>query len=708
MIPAVDLKFLHSPSSVAVIGASDDSDKIGGRPIAFMRRFGYRGTIFPVNPTRATVQGLHAYPNIASLPFVPDAVIVALPGQDAVNAVDECARLGVKGGVVMASGFSETGRAEDEERQRDLVARARAGGMRLVGPNSQGLANFGTGAILSFSTMFVEQEPLDGPIGIVSQSGAMCSVPYGLLRRRGLGVRYVHGTGNDADLGVGDLAAAVLADPEIRLLLLYLEDIRDCSSLECAARMAIERDVPIVAMMGGRSAGGRRAASSHTGALANEQRVVDAFFSRVGIWRARTLTGMVDTAALYLQDWRPRGRRLAIVSNSGAICVLAADAAADNDLSLATFQTQTTQALEEVLPPFATKVNPIDITAALLTDSSLFGKVLPILAADSGVDAAFIGIPVSGKGYDFPQFASDTAEFANKDNKPVVVAVPQARVADEFQAKGLVVFDDEASALTALGQYLHHRELRQRVREAAPLPPRNIWSGESRVLSEAAALTLLREAGIPSADVRLCTSAEEAEAAFADLGQVPTAVKGCPRESTHKSELGLVKLDLCTSLQVREAAQELLDLMERLGLEADGILVTPMVKGVREALIGAHVDSVFGPVILVGAGGKYVEALDDVRALIPPFTVDDAREAIQSLRVASLLAEVRGEPAADIEAWARAAVALGQLMIADPSLRSVDVNPLMIGAATGEPSFGALAVDAVVERFDPTVCCVPT
>lgn len=698
MIP-VALEYLHAPSSVAIIGASDDPDKIGGRPIAFMRRFGYRGTIMPVNPTRATVQGLEAYPDVESLPCIPDAVVVALPGEAAVDAVGTCAGLGVKGGVVMASGFGETGRPDDLARQHELVARARAGGMRLVGPNSQGLANFGTGAILSFSTMFVEQEPLDGPIGIVSQSGAMCSVPYGLLRRRGLGVRYVHGTGNDADLGVGDLAEAVLSDPEIRLLLLYLEDIRDPSALERAALLATARDVPIVAMMGGRSADGRRAASSHTGALANEQRVVDAFLSRVGIWRARSLAGMVDTAALYLQDWRPRGRRLTIVSNSGAICVLGADAAADNDLALTTFEPATSRALEAVLPAFATKTNPIDITAALLTDSTLFSKVLPILAADPGVDAAFIGIPVSGKGYDFPRFAADTAEFARRDNKPVVVAVPQAAVADAFREHGLVVFDDEGSALAALGQYLQHRELMQRVREAGPPAPRQTREGSTRVLSEADALALLRDGGIPSTQVTLCATATEAEAAFAALGGTPVAVKGCPREATHKSEIGLVALGLSTAEAVGRAARNMLTTMQNLGLEADGVLVAPMVSGVREGLIGAHVDPVFGPVVLVGAGGKYVEALDDVRALIPPFTVADAREAIESLRIAPLLAGVRGEPAADVDAWARAAVALAELMVAEPSLRSVDVNPLMVGAASGEPSFGAMAVDAVVEQL---------
>jgi acyl-CoA synthetase (NDP forming) len=697
MSPA-GLSYLHDPSSVAVIGASDDPDKIGGRPIAFMQRFGFKGTILPVNPSRSTVQGLTAYPDIASLPSVPDVVIVAIPGQAAVDAVDACAAAGVKGGVVMASGFGETGRADDLARQRDLVERARSRGMRLVGPNSQGLANFGSGTILSFSTMFVEQEPLDGPIAVVSQSGAMASVPYGLLRRRGLGVRYVHATGNDADLGVGDLAEAVLNDSEIRLVLLYLEDIRDPTGLERAAALALERQVPIVAMMGGRSADGRRAASSHTGALANEQRVVDAFLARTGIWRARSLSGMVDTAALYLQDWRPRGRRLAIVSNSGAICVLGADAAADNDLELSTFDRATTEALTEVLPAFATKTNPVDITAALLTDSSLFSKVLPILAADPQVDAAFIGIPVSGQGYDFPRFAADTAEFAQRDNKPVVVAVPQESVAAAFQAHGLVTFDDETSALAALGQYLRHHELMDNARANGALPSRAQREGTTTVLSEAESLAVLDEAGIPTARAILCSTADEAHEAFHRLGGRPVAVKGCPREATHKSELGLVRLRLTSADEAADATADMLRTMAELGLETDGVLVSPMVTGVIEGLIGAHVDPVFGPVVLVGAGGKYVEAMDDVQALIPPFSPADARSAIGRLRIAPLLAGVRGDPPADVEAWVDAALALSRLMLTDPTIRSVDVNPLMIGAAVGEPAFGALAVDAVVER----------
>lgn len=705
MMNGAALTFLHDPRSVAVVGASDDPDKIGGRPIRYLSDFGFSGSVFPVNPSRQKVQGLTAYPAIADLPEVPDVALIAVPGQSAVDAVTACARIGVHGCIVMASGFGETGDPEGQQQQDEMLAQARAASMRLVGPNSQGLANFATGAALGFSTMFIEQPPQDGPIAIISQSGAMCSVPYGLLRRRGLGVRYAHGTGNDLDVGVGDLAEAVLQDPDIRLLLLYLENIRDPGPLERAGRLALDRQIPVIALMGGRTADGKRAAQSHTGALANEQRVVNAFFERCGIWRARNVTELVAAAELYLQGWQTRGRRLAVVSNSGAVCVLAADAAADHGLVLSRFAKATTDALTEALPAFATKTNPIDVTAALLTDSSLFGKVLPVLAADHSVDACLIGIPVSGRGYDVPRFAADVAAFASGDDKPVVVSTPQPDVAAEFRRAGLTVFEDEASALGALAQLLRHHEL---MRQAGSFPPRDGArrhpAGPGRPLSEAEALRLLRTAGIATVDAALCTSPAQAAEAFEQLGGDPVAVKGCPVRATHKSELGLVKLNVTTAQGTAEAARELFQAMAMLDIAVAGVIVARMVDGRTEALIGAHVDPVFGPVVLVGAGGKYVEVTDDVQALLPPFGEAHVMDAIGRLHLAPLLDRVRGEPPADVAAWASAAVRLGELISSDHRIHSVDVNPLLLraratDAGTAETSGpGAVAVDAVIIR----------
>ena len=417
------------PKAIALIGASENPHKVGGRPLLYLQRFGFTGKIYPINPNRAEVQGLKAYADLQRLPEAPDLAIVMVAGDGAAAAVEECARRGVKVTICMASGFGETGEV-GAAAQRAMVASARAHGMRLIGPNSQGLVNFGTGTVASFSTMFLEAPPADGPVAIVSQSGAMSAVPYGLLRGRGIGVRHCHATGNDADVTVAEMARAVIEDEGVKLLLLYLEAIPDPAMLAAVAERARERQVPVVALKTGRTAAGQRAAKSHTGALANEDRVVEAYLRQHGIWRARDMAGLVSAAEMYLKGWRPEGRRLVAISNSGASCVMAADLAADIGLPLATFAQTTREALAAVLPGFATTSNPIDITAALLSNSRLFGDILPIVARDPAADLFLVALPVAGQGYDVDAFARDTAAFAAATGKPVAVATPQATVAE--------------------------------------------------------------------------------------------------------------------------------------------------------------------------------------------------------------------------------------------------------------------------------------
>lgn len=695
-----------------MVGASEDPDKIGGRPLRYLREFGYEGQVYPVNPRRPRVQGLAAYADLDSLPSIPDVVLISVPGQAAADAVQRAGELGARGCIVVASGFGETDDTEGQELQEMMVAAARGSKMRLVGPNSQGLADFSSGAVLGFSTMFIEQPPADGPVGIVSQSGAMCSVTYGLLRRQDVGVRYADASGNDADVHVGELAEAVLSDPEVRLLLLYLEDLRDPVPLERAARLALDRGVPIVALMGGRSSDGQRAARSHTGALANEHRVVDAFFERLGIWRARSVHELVASTSLYLQGWHPEGRKLTVVSNSGASCVLAADAAADHGLPLAVLAGETRARLEEVLPRFASKTNPIDVTAALLSDSSLVGKVLSSLAGDPDTDACYFAMPVAGRGYDVERFASDAARFAQETKKPFVVSTPQSSVAGAYRAAGVIVFEEEAAAVGALAQYLDHSErmanaahrtVRLGARRAdrpgarrAGDPPLE-RTGPARTLNEADSLDLLERLGIPVVAHVLCDDPKSAGEAFDGLGRVPVVLKGCTTSVTHKSEHGLVSLGLASRDEVEQAAAATLRRMEAGGMAIDGVLVAPMARGVAEVILGAHVDPVFGPVVMVGVGGTYVEALADVQLLLPPFDVDDVRRAVSRLAFAPVFEGVRGRPPADVDAWAAAAVQLGDVMAADGCpIESVDANPVMLGPRTAAGDGGAVVVDAVV------------
>ncbi len=413
------------------------------------------------------MQGIRCFPGLAALPETPDVAIVAVAGDRAVAAVDECAAAGVKLAIVMSSGFGESD-AEGKRKETAMAARARAKGMRVVGPNSQGLANFGTGAVASFSTMFIEAPPQDGPIGIISQSGAMSVIPYGLLRARGIGVRHSHATGNDCDVTVCELATVVAEDPALRLLMLYLEGIPDPWNLAEAARVARDRDLPVVVLKSGRSPAGQEAARSHTGSLASEDRLVDVFLRDHGILRVDTMADLVGAAELYLKGWRPRGRRLVAVSNSGAVCVLTADAASAAGMPMEPLSAATQAELQGILPGFATTTNPVDITAALLTNSSLLGAILPAIARDPAADAFLVGIPVAGAGYDVEAFARDSAGFAELTGKPLVVAAPQESVAARFKAQGLAVFPTESEAIRALSQFLAHAELREAARARPP------------------------------------------------------------------------------------------------------------------------------------------------------------------------------------------------------------------------------------------------
>ena len=368
------LKAALDPKSVAIIGASENPNKVGGRPVHYLDKFGFKGKIFPINPSRPEVQGYKCYKSLADLPEAPEMVIVAVAGDNAIGVVEDCAAHGVKIAVVMASGFGEVDAVEGKAKERRMVAAAQKTGMRIVGPNSQGLANFGTGAIASFSTMFMDMDRdangNSGHVAMLSQSGALSTVPVGFLRQRGIGVRHTHATGNDADITVGELAVAVAEDPEVKLLLLYLESIPDKKYLEELAAVALDRDLPIIALKSGRSEAGRAAAQSHTGALANEDRVVEAFFEHHGIWRAPDVRGLCEATELYLKGWKPQGRRLVAISNSGAVCVMTADAATNVGMPMAKLSAETDKKLKGILPSFATTTNPIDLTAALLSNGA--------------------------------------------------------------------------------------------------------------------------------------------------------------------------------------------------------------------------------------------------------------------------------------------------------------------------------------------------
>lgn len=692
------LQRAFTPQCIAVVGATEDRNKVGGRPLHYLQQFGFTGAVYPINPKRTVVQGLPAYPSLDSVPETPDVAIIAV-GQDTVaDVIDQCAARGVSTAIVMSSGFGETGSA-GITRQEALVAQARRLGIRLIGPNAQGVANFQSGAVMNFSTMFMEVAPRDGPIAIVSQSGAASVMPYAMLRERGVGVRYLVASGNDADASVSELALIAAADPEVRVVLMYIESLSDPAMLAEVARITAARGAAVIALKSGRSAHGAKAAASHTGAIVNDDVVVDAFFERHGIWRAQDVHGLVNAAELYLAIAPRPAERLVVMSHSGAVGVLCADAAESLGLPLAELGEPVIKALTGIMPTFATAQNPVDLTAGLLTKGGMYSETLGALSADPQADMFLVGVPVAGEGYDVPGMARDTASFATSSGKPTVVSAPQASVRQAFRDAGVPVFAHETDAINALHQWSRHGTLLRQaaarsalVSTAMRIP--NMPAGDAPLLSEADSLELLADAGIPTVPYRLCRSAAEAVSAWQALGP-EVVVKACSAQIPHKSEHGLVFLGVQTAQQVVEAWAACEQRVTAMGVSMDGVIVAKRVRGRREFALGVRQDPLFGTVVMVSDGGKYVEALRDFVVLLHPFSASDVTEKLKTLRIWPILVGVRGESPVDLDVVARTAVALGALAAAHPkSIASIDLNPLIVGD-TGQ---GGWAVDAVIER----------
>lgn len=685
------------PKSVAVVGATEDRNKVGGRPLYYLQRFGFKGAIYPINPKRPTVQGLQAYASLDALPETPDVAIVAVGQDQVLDMVRQCGERGVGAAVLMSSGFGETG-PEGLIRQQELVAKARLWGVRLIGPNAQGIANFHTGAVLNFSTMFMEIEPKDGPVAIISQSGAASVMPYALLHERGVGVRYLVASGNDADASVNELALSAASDPAIRVVLLYIESLTDPAMLAEVARVANARGAAVVALKSGRSAHGAKAAASHTGAMVNDDAVVDAFLARHGIWRAQDMHGLVNAVELYLGAGLPQADRLVVMSHSGAVGVLCADTAEQLGLPLAELEPGTIRQLAGIMPGFATAQNPVDLTASLMTNGGMYARTLEALATDPQADMFLVGIPVAGEGYDIEGMARDTARFAATVGKPTVVTAPQPDVRAAFRRVGIPVFSHETEALQALHQVSRHARLQQQALSrgagSTAMPTLAIQTDGPATLSEAQSMALLGQAGIVLVPHTLCVNSDAAVSAWKEFGP-EVVVKACSAHIPHKSEHGLVFLGVQTEAQVREAWNSCEQTVAAMGLPFEGVIVAARVRGRREFALGVRQDAAFGTTVMVSDGGKYVEALRDFAVLLWPFEEQDVRESLQRLRIAPILVGVRGEPPVDIDAVARTAVAMGRMAAAHADqIASIDLNPLIVGSH-GE---GGWAVDAVIER----------
>ncbi len=687
------LDALLSPRSVAVIGASADATRIGGRPIDYMRRWGFAGAILPVNPNRAEIQGLPCYASVAALPIVPDVAIIAVPGEAAVDAVAALAGRGARAAVVFTAGFAETG-PEGLALQGRIVAAA--GGMRLLGPNTLGVFNARDNFYATFTASLEGGKPLPGRIAIVSQSGAYGTHLFTLSRNRRLGTPLCVMTGNEADVTTGEVLRWLVRDGDTDVIALYAEGIRDGAAFIAGLAEARRARKPVVVMKVGRSRLGQSAAQSHTASIAGDDAVTDAVLAEFGAIRVRNTEEMLDVAKLATQRVYPVGNTLGMITVSGGAGVLVSDAADALGLPMPPMPAAAQAELKALLP-YAAPANPVDCTAQALNDITLVGRFTEAMVDQGGYRSVLAFFSQTGGAATIaPKLRAELK--AVRDRHPDRLYVLSVIASDEqtagYEADGFAVFEDPTRATTAI-----HAMGRLGDAFARPEPPPpGRGTGiplPTSTPNEAEAKAILAAAGIAPVPERACTGADAAVAAAAAIG-FPVVMKILSPDIVHKSEIGGVLLDVGSPEAVRTGFATLMQRAadQAPGARIEGVLVARQLRGGVECILGIHRDPVFGPVALFGLGGIFVEILQDVVVRRCPFDAAEAERMIRSIRGAPLLLGARGRPPADVAALAQMLARLSQFAdAAGERLVSVDVNPVIVLPA-GQ---GAYAADAVLE-----------
>ena len=693
---------LMRPASVAVIGASADASKTSGRPVAYLRKHGFDGDIYPVNPRYDSIDGLHCYPDVASLPHAPDVGIVLLGAERAHEAVRALASRGTSAAIVLASGYAEIGE-EGVRRQAQLIEAA--GPMRLLGPNTIGLVNLTDRITLSASGALETDAFTVGGIGVVSQSGGILGSLLSRAAARGIGLSKLVSTSNEADLDMADFVDYLVDDDSTSVIALYMEGLRHPERFRAAALRAASAGKPVVVFKIGRSESGARSAVSHTGALAGSDRMYDALFNQVGVIRAQTFSDLLDIPHALATGRKLAGRRVAILTSTGGAGTLVTDS-----LGMANFETpppdHASAAALRALQTGDHAVldrNPIDVTLAGLQPDLLRGAIRTLLESPT-YDA--VVVIVGSSGLAMPDLmAGAIRESLPDSDKPVMAFVsPHApEITRLLNMQGVPAFVSPESVTSALAAMWQHDEhvRRAAVRSAERQPEADVDVSDlpAGSLNEAQAKALFGRFGVRSVRERVVASVEEAEMAARELGG-KVVLKLLSNEITHKSDVGGVAVGLNPENIGARLNRMRDDVQTATGVSADAFLVQEMVSGGTELILGLHRDPL-GTALLLGMGGITAELFKDttMRLVSPeaPLSCEDALAMIHELQTWPLLDGFRGRPRADIDALVSAIVAFARMAV-QPGGRIVEaeINPLFVLPA-GQ---GVRAADGVAVLAD--------
>jgi acetyltransferase len=702
-----ELEPLFNPRSIALIGASSDLYKPNGRPLELLRLKQYAGPIYPVNPKYTEIAGMKCYPSLAEIPGEVDMAIIAMAAAQVPNMLRACGKKGVRSAVVFSSGFAEVGPA-GMALQQEIAAIAREYDIKMCGPNCLGLLNATNGVTATFALTPISEDNLSSRmLGFVSQSGAFGTQIYRMVAEQGIGFNYFVSVGNEATLEFSDFIGYMLSDSKTKIIGGYLEGAKDGGKLRRVAEKAMQVGKPIMLLKVGKSAVGAKAASSHTGSQAGSDRIYDAFFRQTGIIRIEDLEDLVALVDLFASGRTPAGNRVAIITPSGGAGVLAADKCDELGLSVTELSPDSHERLEKILPHFASAKNPVDTTGQIGVEDDLFKRCIQIAAEDPKVDAILSFFVLTRNA---EAMAQGVVEAYNNTDKPVIIitwlgADAKGNKACEILKKANIPLIrgpvPAARALASLAQYSKIRQKWLAASEAGPYKP-DYDREKARLLlrqpsfGEWESKLFLGHCGVPVAKGRTAATIEQARQAAAEIGY-PVVMKIDAPEIKHKTEAEAVRLNICSDGQLTAAFTEIMNNAKRYAPEAEarGVLVEEMLPPGTEMVVGAVRDPVFGPTVMVGLGGIFVEALEDVAFRVAPITRQDAMEMLEELKGIRILHGLRGRPAADMDALADALLKVSAVALDfKDEIAEIDINPLMVYPA-GQ---GVRAADALVVK----------
>ena len=715
-VPWRDLTPLMQPKTVAVVGASQrisqgavQREARGNRIIRNLMNAGFEGRIFPVNPKYGEVLGFRCYPDLSAIPETVDCVVAAIPGRQVPDLLESAATAGVRAAVVFASGFAEIG-PEGEKRQATLEALSRERNLLICGPNCYGVLNvFGHAPLFS---SVIPQGFLAGPVALVSQSGGLSTtIANALMHNRGVGLSYIVSCGNQAGVTVEEYLNYLVEDRQTRVIAAFVEGFKQPKKLMAVAHKALAQNKPLIILKGGKSEVSRRAAVTHSGSLAGAAEVVEAAFRQSGIVQVHSLNELIDTIGLFacetFVERYKGGRRIGVLSGSGGECTLVADAIEEAGLKSPDLSDETKSQLREILPDFGNPHNPLDGTGAMYDDEKIFPRLLDALIHDANMDVVTVNIeandPRPKELKSGNRFSAATTKAAAASQKPIAIfssvigGAVDPDIVFPLRAAGAPLMEGAEFAMAALRNLAEHHEFRKSsqardnhdsvISAHEPLP--------SGILPTEAAFRLLQSFDIPIVPTLLARNAEEA-AEFATRVGFSVALKVESPSIPHKSDVGGVELGLASTAEVREAFFRIHEQVTAHlpATEIAGIVVQHMAPEGVEMILGVKRDPLFGPVIVCGFGGIFVELLKDVAIGIPPLSQQQALSLIQRLRGWPLLTGLRGEPPADINALCNTIVKVSRLAVSlGEQLVALDMNPLVVHSNNQ----GVVAVDALVE-----------